>query len=244
MEIGGMDLEDIKLLASEEAKKLLRAHAGEDAGAFALSYKGGAVPGALLATQLELRRRAAEKLPAWVAAGCLFTGRALEQSSGERACRLKFEGMVGKRAVDLTGGLGADVWAMAQRFERVVYVDADPVLCALARVNFGRLGLGNVEVVNGRAEDFVAGYRGEAVDLVYVDPDRRDGQGKRQVLLQDCSPNVLELMAGMRGMGTAVRVVEGVICPTSSGAGPPSPFFVPDLLRLRFAAACRFWIRL
>lgn len=206
MLIWTMDLNDIQVLAGQEATETLRAHAGADPTAFALTYKG-ALPGALLATQLGLRSRAAEKLPSWVAAECLFTGRALEQSSSESIAKLKFEGFSGGLAVDLTGGLGADVWAMAQGFERVVYVDANPVLCKMAQENFHRLGLENVTVVNQKAEEYVAEYEGEPVGLVYVDPDRRDTQGKRQVLLQDCSPNVLKMMSQLQQMGTDVKVV-------------------------------------
>lgn len=190
-----MDERDILLLASEEAQSLLHAHAGEDAAAFALAYKGRELPGALLATQLDLRRRAAGKLPTWVDAGCLFAARALEQCSSEEACAHKFEDRHrGSLAIDLTGGLGVDAWALTRRYERVVYVEADPDRCALARHNFQRLGLAGIDIVNSTAEDFVAGWEGGPADLVYADPDRRDGEGRRLVRLQDCAPDVLGLL--------------------------------------------------
>lgn len=202
-----MDLLDLQALDTEAAAEVLRKHADTDPGKFALQYKGD-LSGASLATQLKHRKRAKAKLPSWWAAECLYTGRALEQASSEMACEMKFEGCAGDLAVDLTGGLGVDVWAMAQKYERVIYVDADEILCAMAQVNFGRLGLENVEVVHARAEDFVGKYAGPPVDLVYADPDRRDARGLRQTLLQDCAPNVLELLPNIQQrMGSGAKVM-------------------------------------
>jgi hypothetical protein len=144
---------------------------------------------ALVATQVKYLQRAKLKMPTFYAARCIIPPRAFEQASSEATALNK--AYEGRLAVDLTCGLGVDVWALAQRFERVVAVERDPVMARLAEVNFGLLGLKNVEVVNAAAEDFAVPHD---ADLIYIDADRRGPQGQKLVLVQDCSPNVMELL--------------------------------------------------
>ncbi len=149
---------------------------------------------ALVATQVKYLQRAKSKLPSFYAARCIIPQRAFEQASSEAAALHK--AYEGRLAVDLTCGLGVDVWAFAQRFERVIAVERDPVTAYLAEVNFGLLGLKNVKVVNAAAEDFVVP---PDADLVYIDADRRGAKGQKLVLVEDCSPNVKELLPGLPG---------------------------------------------
>jgi hypothetical protein len=98
--------------------------------------------------------------------------------------------------LDLTCGLGIDSSRFAERFERVVAVERDEVLSDVVRENMRRMGIENVEVVTASAEDYLrqAVERGERFDWVYADPDRRTADGRRVVRLEDCSPNMVELM--------------------------------------------------
>ena len=143
------------------------------------------------ATQVKYLRRAERKLPSWYAARCIIPPLAFQQSSSEAtAARKNYSGAL---AVDLTCGLGVDAFWLSKRFAGVIALERDPVLAAVVRENFRRLGADNIEVVNSPAEEFLSNSNIHA-DLVYADPDRRDAGGKKMVRIQDCSPDIVALL--------------------------------------------------
>ena len=144
----------------------------------------------LVATQVKYLARAAQKLPSYAAAQCILPPRAFEQASSEACAAHKCIG--GDSVLDLTCGLGVDALFLSRRFRRVVTLERDPVLARIAAENFARLGAGNVEVVASPAEEYLA-REGVRFDWVYADPDRRDGDGRKLVRLEDCSPDILAL---------------------------------------------------
>ncbi len=105
---------------------------------------------ALVATQVKYLGRAAAKLPSYRAARCILPPRAFEQASSEACAAHKRIG--GEAVLDLTCGLGVDAFALSRRFGRVVTLERDPLLARIARDNFARLGVTNVEVVCASAE--------------------------------------------------------------------------------------------
>ena len=144
----------------------------------------------LVATQVKYLARAERKLPTYAAAQCILPPRAFEQASSEACAAHKCIG--GDSVLALTCGLGVDALFLSRRFRRVVTLERDPVLARIAAENFARLGAGNVEVVASPAEEYLA-REGVRFDWVYADPDRRDGDGRKLVRLEDCSPDILAL---------------------------------------------------
>lgn len=144
----------------------------------------------LVATQVKYLARAERKLPTYAAAQCILPPRAFEQASSEACAAHKCIG--GDSVLDLTCGLGVDALFLSRRFRRVVTLERDPVLARIAAENFARLGAGNVEVVAAPAEEYLT-REGLRFDWVYADPDRRDGDGRKLVRLEDCSPDILAL---------------------------------------------------
>ena len=147
-----------------------------------------------VASQVKYLQRAKSKLPRLYEARGIIPDRAFEQSSSDECAAAKR--LEGGRLLDLTCGLGIDSSRFAERFERVVAVERDEVLADVVRENMRRMGIANVEVVTASAEDYLqqALERGERFDWVYADPDRRTADGRRVVRLEDCSPNMVELM--------------------------------------------------
>ena len=97
---------------------------------------------------------------------------------------------------DLTGGLGVDVWAFSRVCEKVLYNEMKPELVEAARHNFKELGVENVEIRNsvvekGSVKKVLDGFQ---PDVIFLDPARRDDVGRKVFMLEDCSPNVLELL--------------------------------------------------
>lgn len=93
--------------------------------------------------------------------------------------------------VDLTGGFGVDFSFISRNFQHAVYVERNESLCAIARQNFPLLGMTNAEVCCAEAVEYLQNMR--PVDLIFMDPARRDGHGGRTYALEDCSPNVVEM---------------------------------------------------
>ncbi len=146
---------------------------------------------ALIASQVKYLQRAKDKLPSLYASRCIIPPRAFEQSSSEATARDKR--MAGGSVLELTCGLGIDALYLSKSFERVVTIERNEILAAVVRENFKRMGVSNVEVVTGTAEEYLANCE-EHFDWVYVDPDRRVEGERRVVCLEGCSPNIVELM--------------------------------------------------
>ena len=180
--------EEYTLLQSDEVQRAIAAARGRDPLEVALDRT---VPQArLVATQVKYLARAEHKLPSYAAAGCILPPRAFEQASSEAAAAHKT--IEGDSVLDLTCGLGVDALALSRRFRRVVALERDPVLARITADNFSRMGVKNIEVVNIAAEEYLAGNPGR-FDWVYADPDRRSAEGRKQVRLEACSPDITAL---------------------------------------------------
>lgn len=139
---------------------------------------------------------AKQKLPSWLRIeGIVYPIKiSLEQCSSEQTAlykqqlveRLLPEGR--QKTADLTGGFGIDFSFLAKIFNEADYVEQDEKLCEIARHNFPLLGLSNAKVHNKTCEDFLdeMGH----FDIIYLDPSRRNAEGRKVVALNDCSPNI------------------------------------------------------
>ena len=151
--------------------------------------------------QVEGWQRLRTKVPSWAAIDELeYPHRlALEQCSGEQAARYKAQVVSqllqsmghSDSMVDLTGGLGVDFSFVSPMFQRSVYVERQESLCQTARHNFPLLGLNQVEIVCGDGVDYLR--RMQPVDLIFLDPARRDSAGHKTVLIEDCEPDVCQM---------------------------------------------------
>lgn len=183
------------LLLTDEVQRAIAANRGRDPLEVALDRN---TPHArLVATQVKYLARAEAKLPSYAAAQCILPPLAFEQASSEACAAHKR--IAGGAVLDLTCGLGADAFFLARRFRRVVTLERDQTLARIAAENFRRLGATNIEVVNTSAEAYLA-QPGLHFDWVYADPDRRSGDGRKLVRLEDCSPDILSLMPLMAGL--------------------------------------------
>jgi hypothetical protein len=148
--------------------------------------------------QIHCLQKAKTKLPTWYKNRCLFTRRALEQATAEEVAQFKAQLFKGLILYDLTGGLGVDDWAFAQSFDQVIGVDSDEGLNQLVRYNFERNKQTNIKRVQAQAEAYIQAV--EPNSVVYLDPDRRVGSS-RKLLLEECSPNVLDVLPELQAKG-------------------------------------------
>ena len=144
-------------------------------------------------TQIEGWQQAREKLPAWATVdGIIYPPKiSMEQCSSEKTAKYKAKQVEGKRFADLTGGFGIDFSYMARNFNEAFYIERNKTLCDIATANFSLLGLEDAKVMNGNSEELFESL--PHLDWIFVDPARRDGDGRKVVALSDCEPNVVEL---------------------------------------------------
>ena len=207
-------------LLSPEMRAFVRAHRTDDVRSLALKMpRGEGLDATVALEQIAGWQAARRKLPSWAANDAIVYPRhlSMEQCSSESTARHKAE--VARRLfglkdsgteaeakacpgthkdgmplamADLTGGLGVDFAFLAPLFRRAVYNERDSRLCDVARHNFKALGLEGAEVVNGEAEATLDAL--PHLDLLFLDPARRDGNGSKTVAIADCSPDVAALL--------------------------------------------------
>ncbi len=166
-----MTIAELHNLLQLEIQALLALHHFADPAAFAMRFHGRRdLPIQAMAEQLACRQKAVKKLPMLSQHNLLYTPLALEQSSGERTAAYKVSLMSGKRALDLTGGLGVDSMFLARTFQEAVYCERDPLLCAVVEHNLKVSGIANVQVRNGESISLLAAYPDDFFDWIFVDP--------------------------------------------------------------------------
>ena len=163
--------------------------------------------------QIEGRERTADKLPTFASIPDWWYPVRLscEQCSSELTARYKAsllsplalgEGKE-ERFLDLTGGYGVDTYFLSEQFSHTDYVEQNEELCRIAAHNFALSQKSKVErqklsiaIHNTTAEDFLLSSPcGEAGwGLIFLDPARRDSHGSKVFRIEDCTPNVVELL--------------------------------------------------
>ena len=171
----------------------------------------------LAVTTLEVRRKLRTKVPEWYAVPSLIYPFRLsgEQCSSSETARYKAR-VCGSSLVPepslrdpshkwappsyaAEGGHrfgGVDAWAFAQVAEEVLYNEMQEELARATELNFRELGVENVRFRNCRVEpgkvaEVLDGFR---PDVIFLDPARRAGDGRKVFLIEECQPDVLGLL--------------------------------------------------
>ena len=153
--------------------------------------------------QVEGRERTADKLPTFSAIEDWWYPVRLscEQCSSELAAKYKASLVSGETMVDLTGGYGVDTYFISEGFSHTDYVEQNAELCRIATHNFAHKP---ITIHNSTAEEFLktAGQ----YDLIFLDPARRDSHGGKVFRLEDCTPNVVELLPTLQAHGKRLMI--------------------------------------
>lgn len=182
-------------MLSEEIKSLIQLYQHEDADKVAFKKFPQSVDVPFFLQQLSGRKHIAQKVPAWT--NCLndlvFPPHlSFEQASSEITARYKASLVAVDTLLDGTGGLGVDSYFFAHRAKSVSYLEQQASLCHVAKHNFAALGVSNITVTESTVEKYIATMF--PVDCIYLDPARRSDRGRKVVALEDCTPNVLEII--------------------------------------------------
>lgn len=189
---------------TDETANFVRLHRLDDVRTLALKGDAnGNVDMAFALNQIQGWQTARQKLPSWAAAdGIVYPPHLnMEQCSSEATARYKSECLKSRHdlskatLIDLTGGFGVDFSIMSQSFAKAVYVERNAGLVEVARHNFDVLSLTNVTATCADGTEFLSALPPktgeEPLTVVYLDPARRDGNGKKVFRIEDCSPDII-----------------------------------------------------
>lgn len=155
--------------------------------------------------QIAAKKKAKSKLPEWyVTQGIIWPSAiSMEQCSSEITAKYKASLVSGKSMSDLTGGFGVDTYCLSKSFSEATHVEMNAELHQIVQHNFDCLKT-NIETVLGSAEDYLKSMN--PVDLIYLDPARRDSSSNKVVFLEDYSPNVIEMLPQLQEKSKEVLI--------------------------------------
>lgn len=145
-----------------------------------------------LVQQIKGKKVALKKFPFLLKDNIVFPPNLnLEQASSQVTAEFKAGNLEGKKFLDLTSGFGIDAYFLSQKFEEVTLVEQNTELLEIVKHNWTVLNR-NANFINENLENFLAKNQ-KKFDLIYLDPARRDEHKNKKFLLEDLSPNLLEI---------------------------------------------------
>ncbi len=106
---------------------------------------------------------------------------------------------------DLTGGFGVDFFAISEHFQKAVYNEKNADLCEIVRHNFKVLMRSNADFKNDDGVTFIKNTP-QHFNLIFIDPARRNSDGKKTVRIEDCEPDILEFQDVMTDKSDFVMI--------------------------------------
>ena len=142
--------------------------------------------------QIKGKQVAQKKFPFLLQDGIVFPPQLnLEQSSSEKTAFYKSEILKGEKFIDLTSGFGIDAYYLSKKFKEITLVEQNKELLDIVKHNWSILDKKG-SFINEKLEDFLR-ENNENFDVIYLDPARRDQNKNKVFLLEDLSPNILEI---------------------------------------------------
>ena len=162
--------------------------------------------------QIKGKKIAEKKFPFLLKEGIVFPPNLnLEQASSQSTAEYKSQNLKGKSFLDLTCGFGIDAYFLSNNFDEVTLVEQNPELISIVENNWKILER-KANFINEKLEVFLEDLlqaqidNGKIFDVVYLDPARRDLQNKKKFLLDDLSPNLLEIEEKLNSISDKIIV--------------------------------------
>lgn len=194
------------LLLDENVQKYINASLHQDL--HSLLLKKSPFPGISMeeiARQVKGKSVAEKKFPFLLKESIVFPPKLnLEQATSQSVAEYKSRLFRGKTLLDLTCGFGIDAFFLSQNFEEISLVDKDKQLLEIVQHNWKILNK-KAHFFNENIECFLSENQ-KHFDLIYIDPARRDDQKKKVFLLEDLSPNILQLQEELLDISDRVLI--------------------------------------
>ncbi len=145
--------------------------------------------------QISAKQKAKNKLPSWFnAANILYPSKiSVEQTSSEKTAAYKAQLVSGESLIDLTGGFGVDDFYFSKRITQVTHCEIKVELSEIVQHNCAQLQLDNLNCIQGDSTVILKELN-RSFDWIYLDPSRRNDSKGKVFMLQDCLPNVPDLL--------------------------------------------------
>lgn len=155
--------------------------------------------------QIKGRKTAEKKFPFLTKEGIVFPPNLnLEQASSQSTAEYKAQNLTGKSFLDLTCGFGIDAYFLSKNFDEVTLIEQNSELISIVENNWKTLG-SKANFINENLEKFLENSQ-HKFDVIYLDPARRDQQNKKKFLLEDLSPNLLEIQEKLHSISDKIIV--------------------------------------
>lgn len=148
-----------------------------------------------LAEQVQSCQKTKQKIPTFYSAGfeLYFPPKiSVEQASSEVTAMYKAKITSGNILLDITGGMGIDDFYFSERMEKVIHCEINHDLSQRTAHNFAFFQKNNIECVAENGVEILQNLP-EKIDWLFIDPARRSEKKGKVFLLEDCTPNILEL---------------------------------------------------
>ena len=158
-----------------------------------------------LVQQIKGRKVAEKKFPFLNQENIIFPPNLnLEQASSQDTADFKKQLFKGRKFIDLTCGFGIDAYFLSQNFEEITLIEQNTELLDIVKHNWEVLGR-KANFINQKLEDFLTNNK-EKFDLIYLDPARRDNHNRKVFLLEDLSPNIIEIQEQLSDISTEILI--------------------------------------
>ncbi|MDC0623413.1 class I SAM-dependent methyltransferase [Flavobacteriaceae bacterium] len=142
-----------------------------------------------IAEQISAKAKSKKKLPTYFnKPNIYFPNKVnIEQTSSEKTAEFKSKIFTGDTIIDATGGFGVDSMYFSKEFKKTIYIEENKQLFEIVKANSKELGLNNIEHLNEDGIEYAKKLDTE-IDLLYIDPSRRNKENKKVHFLSDCTP--------------------------------------------------------
>ncbi|MBS1573358.1 MAG: RsmD family RNA methyltransferase [Bacteroidetes bacterium] len=128
----------------------------------------------------------------------------LEQASSESTGKYKASQIKGKSFVDITCGFGIDAYWISKNFSNIFLVEKNTELLEIVQHNWSVLGR-DAHFINKDLHLFI-NENNNKYDVLYLDPARRNEHQKKVFLLEDLSPNLIEIQGKLLKIADRILV--------------------------------------
>ncbi len=206
-------------LLNIEIQQFIDANIGADVAKLALAKNPFSdVIWTEILNQITVKSKIKDKLPAFFTTpNILYPSKiSSEQTSSELAAIYKSELISGESLIDLTGGFGVDTYFFSKKIKHVIHCEIDSELSQIVAHNFKVLNAKNVEFHQGDSFEILKSLN-RKIDVIYIDPSRRNAFKGKVFMLKDCLPNVPELLDFYFNYSNSILIKTAPILDISAG---------------------------
>lgn len=145
--------------------------------------------------QIAAKQKAKQKLPTWYKTPNILypSNISVEQTSSEVTAAYKSSLVSGQKMLDLTAGFGVDAYYFSNYFEEVICTEQQAELLQISEHNARIFKKNNLKFITTDGVSFLENTT-LFFDLIYLDPSRRNAQKQKVFLLEDCQPNIINIL--------------------------------------------------